>query len=236
MQTKSSIIIGLSFMIGLFLLGFLLGGSIVKFKEFERTVVVKGLAQKEVNADVVIWPIQYLRASNNLEKLYSGLEEDTKKIIAFLKQNGFKDDEISISAPSITDKIAQNYGNTYQIKFRYNAYQILTLYTKDIDKARLCMSKITSLGKKGITFRTDNYENKIEYIFTRLNEIKPKMIEEATKNARLSAQKFAEDSKSKLGKIKSARQGQFSITSRDRNTPYIKKVRIVSTIEYYLTD
>jgi hypothetical protein len=236
MQTKSSLIIGISLMIGLFLLGFLLGGSIVKFKEFERTVVVKGLAQKEVKADVVIWPIQYLRADNNLENLYDELENDTKKIRAFLKQKGFKDSELSMSAPSITDKIAQNYGSAYQIKFRYNAYQTLTLYTKDIDKAREAMSKITSLGKTGITFRTNNYANKTEYLFTRLNEIKPQMIEEATKRARLSAQKFAEDSKSKLGKIKSARQGQFSITSRDRNTPYIKKVRVVSTIEYYLTD
>ena len=98
------------------------------------------------------------------------------------------------------------------------------------------MTTITKLGKAGITFRTSNYDNKTEYMFTKLNEIKPQMIEDATRNARLSAQKFAEDSQSKLGKIKRARQGQFSIFPRDKNTPHIKKIRIVSTIEYYLSD
>ena len=98
------------------------------------------------------------------------------------------------------------------------------------------MTAITALGKSGITFRNDSYDNRTEYIYTKLNAIKPLMIEEATRNARAAAEKFAEDSQSRLGKIKQARQGQFSIISRDKNTPHIKKVRIVSTIEYYLTD
>ena len=107
---------------------------------------------------------------------------------------------------------------------------------RSLDKARKSMNSLASLGKSGITFRADNYENKVEYIYTKLSEIKPEILKEATVNARASAQTFADDSKSKLGKIKSARQGQFSISPRDKNTPYIKKVRIVSTIEYYLAD
>ena len=236
MKRVESTIIGISIIIGLFLLGYTLGGSIVKFKSLERTVVVKGLAEKEVKADIVIWPISYIRANNNLTTLYIDLDSDTKSIMAFLKKSGFNDDEISITAPSVTDKIAQNYGSTNKIEFRYSAIQTLTLYTNKIDKARQCMNKITSLGKAGIAFRTNSYENKTQYIYTGLNNIKPAMIREATKNARISAQTFANDSQSSLGKIKSARQGQFSINPRDKNTPYIKKVRIVSTIEYYLSD
>jgi len=236
MQTRSSLILGLSLMMGLFLLGYTIGGSIVKYKSLERTVVVKGLAQKVVNADVVIWPIQYIRASNELSTLYTNLDRDTQQIVSFLKENGFEDGEISMSAPAITDKIAQNYGGANKIEFRYSAVQTLSLYTSNVKKARESMTKITRLGKGGITFRTNSYDSQTQYIYTKLNDIKPQMIKEATSNARASAETFANDSQSRLGKIKSARQGQFSIVSRDKNTPYVKKVRIVSTIEYYLSD
>ena len=98
------------------------------------------------------------------------------------------------------------------------------------------MSGLSSLGKKGIVFSASNYETRTEYIFSKLNDIKPEMIEEATNNAREVAQKFATDSQSRLGKIKRAYQGQFTISDRDNNNPHIKKVRVVSTVEYYLAD
>ena len=236
MKKIESLIIGTSIVIGLFLLGATLGKSIVEYKSLDRTVVVKGLAEKEVNADIVIWNITYLRASNNLEDLYVNLDDDTQKILSFLKKNGFSDDELSPTAPKIVDKIAQSYGGEQKIQFRYSGVGTLTLYSSQIDKARKSMRDITALGKAGITFGSNTYENKTQYIFTKLNEIKPQMIKEATSNARVSAQTFASDSGSSLGKIKSARQGQFSIRPRDTNTPYIKRVRIVSTIEYYLED
>lgn len=98
------------------------------------------------------------------------------------------------------------------------------------------MGELSELGKQGIVFSSNNYESRTEYLFTRLNEIKPEMVEEATRKAREVAMKFASDSDSRLGKIKRASQGQFSINSRDRNNPHIKKVRVVSTVEYYLSD
>jgi len=101
---------------------------------------------------------------------------------------------------------------------------------------RVTMNKLAALGKKGIAFTGDSYENSTEYLFTRLNEIKPIMVEEATTKAREVAEKFAKDSNSKLGKIKKAGQGQFSINNRDKNNPHIKKIRVVSTVEYYLSD
>jgi len=236
MNTKTSVVLGLFIALGLFSLGYLLGGSIVKFKTLERVVSVKGLAQKEVKADVVIWPISYLRASNQLSSLYEDLEEDRNNVYNFLESKGFTKEEISVSAPIVTDKMAQSYGGSQKIKFRYSAIEVLTLYTKKVDLARKSMTAIAKLGKAGITFRSNNYENPTEYLFSGLNAIKPQMIQEATKNARASAQKFAEDSQSRLGKIRRANQGQFSISSRDKNTPYIKRVRVVSTVEYYLAD
>jgi hypothetical protein len=98
------------------------------------------------------------------------------------------------------------------------------------------MKQMSALGKQGIVFTAGNYQYQIEYIFMRLNEVKPEMIEEATRKAREVAEKFAKDSKSTLGKIRRAYQGQFSISARDKNTPHIKKVRVVSTVAYYLSD
>jgi len=230
------VILGVAIFLGLSVLGYLLGSSIVEFKEFERSVSVKGLSEKELPADIALWPIQFTRAGNDLSQLYADLEKDTKQIAGFLKSNGFVDNEITVSPPAIIDKMAQQYSDTSKIGLRYTATQNVTVYTDKIDAVRTTMKKLVELGKTGIVFTGGNYDNKTEFIFTRLNDIKPEMIEEATRKAREVAQKFAKDSDSKLGKIKRASQGQFSITDRDRNTPYIKKIRVVSTVEYYLSD
>ena len=94
----------------------------------------------------------------------------------------------------------------------------------------------SELLKQGIAIIGGDWEYKVSYDFTGLNDVKPQMIEEATKNARLAAEKFAKDSNSKLGKIKHASQGQFSIEDRDANTPFIKHIRVVTTIDYSLED
>jgi len=230
------IILGVAIFLGLSVLGYLLGSSIVKFKEFERSVSVKGLSEKEMPADIALWPIQFSRAGNDITQLYADLEKDTKEVVRFLKENGFSDSEITVSPPAITDKLAQQYGDSSKVELRYSANQDITVYTDKIDAVRATMKKLVELGKTGIVFTGGNYDNKTEFIFTRLNDVKPAMIEEATRKAREVAEKFAKDSSSRLGKIKQASQGQFTITDRDRNTPYIKKIRVVSTVEYYLSD
>lgn len=232
----NAFILGLFILLGLSSLGYLLGTSAIKFKEYERSVTVKGLSEKEYDADVVIWPIQFTEASNNLEELYVSIEKSTQKINSFLKENGINPGEVSITSPSITDKSAQQYGNQSRAEFRYTAIQTVTVYSKSIKAVRQVMSSLSALGKEGIVFTGSNYQSKTEYLFTRLNEVKPGMIEEATRKAREVAEKFASDSRSTLGKIKRASQGQFSISARDKNNPHIKKVRVVSTVEYYLSD
>ena len=227
---------GISIAAGLVALGFQLGDAAIQVKQFERSVTVKGLSEREVNSDVVLWPIQFTAAGNDLGGLYDLTESNTSKITKFLVANGVAAEEITYSSPAITDKSAQQWGNDSRAEFRYTAVQTVTVYSGNIDAVRSVMRRLSELGKQGIVFTGDNYQSQTEYLFTRLNEIKPMMIEEATRKAREVAEKFASDSKSTLGKIKSASQGQFSISARDKNNPQIKKVRVVSTVAYYLSD
>ncbi len=229
-----SFILGVFILLAFSALGYLLGSAAIKFKEYERTVNVKGLSEREYEADIVIWPIQFTEADNDLEKLYSSIEASTSKIKVFLEKKGIVADEITLSTHAITDKSAQKWGNNAKAEFRYTAVQTVTVYSKNVNAVRSMMSSLSELGKGGIVFSGGNYQTKTEYIFKKLNDVKPEMIEEATKKAREVAVKFAQDSQSKLGKIKRASQGQFSIKPRDTNNPHIKKVRVVSTVEYYL--
>ncbi|BEI24907.1 SIMPL domain-containing protein [Vibrio fluvialis] len=236
MNTKSALTMGISILLGLGLLGYFVEQAAVKFKEYDRVVTVKGLSEREVPADTVIWPIQFTLADNELPTLFTTLDAQTQQVMQFLAQQGIDTQSISISAPAVIDKKAQQYGGEARIEYRYLATQTITVYSTHVDLVRQAISQIGQLGKQGIVFNQDNYNNRVEYLFSGLNDIKPAMIEEATKQAREVAEKFAKDSQSSLGKIKRATQGQFSIVDRDNNTPYVKKVRVVSTVEYFLSD
>jgi uncharacterized protein len=236
-QIPSAFILGALICAGLALLGYFISGGIVHIKSLERTVTVKGLSEREIPADIAIWPINFNEAENDLNQLFSNIESKNALVVNFLKEKGFEDGEFSISAPSITDRFAQGYVDTGKIPFRYAGTSTITVYTKKVDGVINALKSLIVLGKFGIVISTDEYNApKTEFLFTNLNSIKPAMIEEATQNAREVAEKFATDSKSKLGKIKTASQGQFSIDNRDSNTPHIKKIRVVSTVEYYLSD
>ncbi|MDY6969388.1 MAG: SIMPL domain-containing protein [Spirochaetota bacterium] len=230
------IVSGAILSIGLIILGYLISSSIVRIKEMDRTVIVKGLSEREAPANIAIWPIKFSEAGSDLNKVISAVQLKNNHIIKFLKKNNFDENEITISAPSIIDRHVQEYFDSTKVKFRYSARSTITVYTDKVGKVIESMKKLVELGKRGIAISSQDYQRRTEFIFSNLNDIKPKMIEEATKNARQVALKFAKDSNSKLGKIKHARQGQFSIYNRDSNTPHIKKIRVVSTIEYYLSD
>ena len=235
MNTRSTIILGLCLVIAGGLLGWSLGNGALSVKALDRTVVVKGLAELEVPADVVIWPVVFTAADNDLNALYATLEKNSKQIEDFLTAAGIPAAEVTRNAPAIVDKLAQQYGGT-EARFRYSATQIVTVYSSQVLKVREAQRGLVELGRKGIVFSGEQYGYNTEYLFTGLNDVKPGMVEEATRNAREVAEKFARDSQSALGRIKNARQGQFSISDRDRNNPHIKKVRVVATVEYYLSD
>ncbi|MCB9030549.1 MAG: SIMPL domain-containing protein [Deltaproteobacteria bacterium] len=233
--TKEAILLGGLLCLGLISIGYLIGSSMIEFRSLERSVTVKGLSEREVPADTVIWPIKFISAENDVNLLYKHIEEKAGLVVKYLYDQGFDSKEISINTPYINDKQANSYSNA-AVTYRYFANQTVTVYSHNIEKVRSAMNKITELGKSGVLVTGDEYSERAEYLFTKLNDIKPEMIEEATRKSREVAQKFAKDSDSRLGKIKKARQGQFSIENRDNNTPYIKKVRVVTSVEYYLSD
>ena len=225
---------GLFVMIGLIVLGSMMPRAVDRFRSFDRTVNVKGLCEKEVKADKVIWPVVYRVMANDVQSVYDQTDSNNAAIIDFLKAGGIKDSEITISVPEISDKYATEYGSNDRA-FRYIAKNVITVYTSDVDAVLALMSRQSDLLKKGIvTGGSNQWENPVEFKYEGLNEIKPEMIEEATRNAREAADKFAKDSDSRLGKIKTANQGTFTIENRDSNTPYIKKVRVVTSVTYYL--
>lgn len=198
-------------------------------------VTVRGLAEREVKANKVTWPIVSKEVGNDLPTIYANIERTNAAIMAFLKQNGIQESEISVDAPKVLDLQADQYSSN-NVPFRYNVTNVVVVTSPNVDKVRQLIERQTELLKQGIAIVAGDYQYQTVYEFTGLNKIKPAMIAEATKNAREAANKFAEDSQSKLGKIRTASQGQFTIEDRDQYTPYIKQVRVVSSIQFYLKD
>ncbi len=229
-------ILGVFICVGLILLGVFASHGVVRLRSLDRVVTVKGLSELDVPADTAIWPVKFSEAGNNLTSLYTDIQKKNALVVTFLKENGFDDEEITVDVPSITDRQAQGYVSSDGSEFRYYGSSVITVYSTNVDGVRRAMSRMADLGKQGIAISGQDYGSRTEFLFTGLNDIKPGMIEEATRNAREVAEKFAADSQSRLGKIRTAQQGQFSINDRDSTTPHIKKVRVVSTITYYLSD
>ena len=225
--------LGCCLMIGLIVGAILLGNAIKASRADDRIVSVKGLCEREVKADRVICPFAYKEGGNNLQQLYNTIEQKNGVIIDFLKDAGLEEQEITVAAPKVVDTRTEWSGS--QNQYNYIITSVVTVCTDKVDKIVQLQSRQGELLQKGIA-TTNNWEYQTVYSFTGLNEIKPAMIEIATKNARETAEKFAEDSNSELGKIKRATQGQFTITDRDSNTPYMKNVRVVTSVDYYLKD
>lgn len=216
-------------------LGLCIKWGIDDFANKDRNVTVKGLAEKEVEADKVTWPIPTKELGNDLPELYQRINTTTAKVKAFLKQHGIKDDEINVNAPVVIDLNADQYSNNNR-GFRYNITSTITVTSQNVKLVRSIMAKQGELLRQGVAVLDGGYENRITYEYVGFKKMKPQMMQEAIKNAEATAQKFATNSNSKLNKITKADQGQFSIDDRDANTPYIKKVRVVTTITYSLKD
>lgn len=216
-------------------LGLCIKWGINDFANKDRNVTVKGLAEKEVEADKVTWPIPTKELGNDLPELYQRINTTTAKVKAFLKQHGIKDDEINVNAPVVIDLNADQYSNNNR-GFRYNITSTITVTSQNVKLVRSIMAKQGELLKQGVAVLDGGYENRITYEYVGFKKMKPQMMQEAIKNAEATAQEFATNSNSKLNKITKADQGQFSIDDRDANTPYIKKVRVVTTITYSLKD
>lgn len=236
MKIKSSLIISSALVsLAIVILGFALKSGIDTFSNRDRVVTVRGLCEKEVTANKVTWPIVTKEVGNDLQTIYAKIEATNKAILAFLKNNGIEDFEISVNAPKVNDVTADAY-SPENVKYRYKVTNVVVVTTAKVDKILALIKKQTELMKQGIAVVAGDYNYQMEYEYTDLNSIKPEMIASATASAREAADKFAEDSHSKLGKIKTASQGQFSISDRDQYTPNIKTIRVVTYITYYLED
>ena len=221
--------------LGIIVLGDSVNSGLKSLAGKDRKVVVKGLAEKEVEADEVTWPIVSKEIGNDLPELYQTINNTTGTIRKFLLQNGLKADEISVNAPVVIDLNAERYGENRN-PYRYNITSIITVTSSNVKLVRSIIARQGELLKKGVAIVDGGYENPVKYEFVAFRQMKPKMMQEAIENAEQTATQFAENSKSQIDKIMNADQGQFSIEDRDSNTPYIKKVRVVTTVTYSLKD
>lgn len=219
------------------LAGYFVGNMHKTGKKYDRFVQVKGLSEREVNANLAVWPMNITLTGNDLRSLKNEIELQNGEVYAFFLSQGFDESELTKGIVNINDARANIYDSNFQnSEYRYIAKSELTVRTSDIQKLQKALSESLELISEGILLGSKNSWRPIEYIFTGLNELKPSMIEEATKNAREVAEKFARDSDSRVGEIRIARQGLFTISDRDENTPEIKVVRVVSTIDFQLMD
>lgn len=221
--------------LGIIALGFCIKAGLNSLAGKDRKVVVKGLAEREVEADKVTWPILSKEIGNDLPELYKSINATVGTIKQFLLDNGIKPTEISVNAPVVIDLNADRYSDNRQ-PYRYNVTSIITVTSNNVKLVRSIIARQGELLKKGVAIVDGGYENPVKYEFVSFKAMKPAMMQEAIENAELTATQFAKNSNSRLDKIMNADQGQFSIENRDSNTPYIKKVRVVTTVTYSLKD
>lgn len=238
-KRKTKLIYGVVLCLGLMCAGFFPGYYYFKTYKTNNSVVVKGLAEMDVKADLAIWKIKFTVAGNDMLASQKKIEKQLDDVKKFLLSSGFTEDNITVPSLSVVDKLAERYGSDSVPPYRYILTQKVNVKSTDVNLVEKASSDISKLVSNGILFDGNEYSSPVSYLFTKLNEVKPKMLEEATKNAKESAEQFAKASGSTVGKIRKASQGVFSIMPQDdmneseRNF-ISKKVRVVSTIEYWL--
>ena len=229
------VVVGLAISAGLAAAGWFVAEGLYALRAAQRVVAVKGLAEREVPADVGVWPIVFTVSANELDRLEADIDSTFAQIREFLAGHGLPAGDTHRSVPRITDLHAQSYGNQGRPPTRFLAEASLTLRTADIPAMKAAMEDAGALVGRGVVV-VRSYEAQAQFLFTGLDRVKPEMIAEATRDARRAAQQFAQDSGSAVGGIRSARQGYFSIADRDAFTPDYKIVRVVTAVEYFLAD
>ncbi len=233
--------------------GLLLGTRIRDFKRADRYVEVKGLVERTVKSDSATWPISFSEAGDSLPEVFAASENDKAAVLSFLKSQGFTGPSVTEGSISVTDRSTAQYNNGSKGP-RFVVEQTITVQSNDVDKVAAANAKTADLIRAGVVISSGQGQGSgVAYKFNGLNALKPDMITEATRNARASADRFAADSGSQVGSIRSANQGVFSIdaanagsSTGEEGNPYIagqqeqsslmKKVRVVSTIDYYLVN
>lgn len=241
---RGNTVLGVLLALGLIIGGWVLGSEIKATRLGDRYVTVKGLVERNVKSDLVIWPLTYKEAGDELGALYAKTEADKKTVLQFLSDQGIQSSEIELGIIRVVDTQANEYGGGTRAAHRYIVEQQITVHTSRVDQVAAAAQKTLQLLQKGIVLG-GNPGQGLAYKFTGLNAIKPDMITEATRNARAAADRFAADSGSKVGSIRTANQGVFSILPADQagdgaegglgaDASLMKTVRVVTSLEYYL--
>lgn len=235
--------------LGLILGAWILGSEIRDMRMGDRYVSVRGLAERIVKSDLAIWPLRFREAGNDLKETFARSEQDQAEVLAFLNRQGVAKSDISVGQPNVIDTQANEYGAAKQT-FRFIVQQQVSVRSTNVDQVAAAVQKTSELVSKGVVIGASNEGlagGGVSYQFTGLNTIKPEMISEATHNARAAAERFATDAGSRVGVIRQASQGLFSIGAADDTTPsnegpggdqsagsMMKKVRVVTTVDFYL--
>jgi hypothetical protein len=245
-RTVAALILGVCVLIGLTAAGYFTGKGVARFKSDTRTVTVKGLVEREVKADQAVWSLRVRRAGDDLKDTQTKITADRDAVLAFLKKQGFKDEEIDRQPISIIDKLARQYGGQNQNeRFRYVVSAAVEIHTANVELIRSSIGSTDELLKGGIVLDGENEGRAANprYVVSKFNDLRPELLADATKNARKIAEQFAADSGTRVGAIRSANQGTIQIFGTDGNdesAPYsqtstpVKKIRVVSTFEFEL--
>jgi uncharacterized protein len=242
LSVASSIILALGFVLA----GWILGSEIRDVRMADRYVTVRGLAQRNVKSDLAIWHLPFVEAGNDLKSTFAKSQQDQQIVLGFLHQQGIPKPNITLGQPNVVDRMANQYGSANNRTSRFIVSQDLIVRSRSVDQIAAAVQKTSELVARGVVLSAGQTyglgASGVSYLFTGLNAIKPAMINQATRNARLAADRFAADSRSTVGSIRQASQGLFTITPADASgyggyppsAGIMKKVRVVTTVEYYL--
>ncbi|PYP92227.1 MAG: SIMPL domain-containing protein [Gemmatimonadetes bacterium] len=229
--------------VGVTLGGLFIGVGFARGRATDRYVEVKGVAERDVTADLALWPLRVVTAGNDLVVAQARIGQNISQVYAFLKRHGIDTSQVEVQGVDVTDAFANAYGGERQAQVRYIITQTIMVRSPKVDVVMAASAKVGELVSAGVVLSSGRMgygPSGPTFLFTKLNELKPSMIREATGNARQAAEQFAADSRSALGGIRQANQGVFLILPRDQaqgvtqETQLLKTVRVVSTVQYYL--
>jgi uncharacterized protein len=230
--------------VGMVLAGWFVGHGFAEAHAGDRYVTVKGISERDVEADLAIWPLRVNVASDDLAKAHADLQKSDALIREFLGRQGLDPNGAQIQGFSVRDANADQYRTERAVGARFVINETLVVRSTEPQKIQAATEKVGELVQAGVVLSSsDDFRSSgATYIYSGLNEIKPEMIAEATARAREGAEQFARDSGSRVGAIRRASQGTFEILPRDRvpgaseDNQLEKTVRVVSTVDYLLED
>lgn len=225
---------GMLLAFGLTVFGLLIGRAVQRGREFDRFLTVRGLSEREVKATVALWPLRFAVTADELPALKTAMEAGRETVQAFFREQQIPAEDISVGLPVVLDRVDRDYGEASSNLPRYKAIVTLVVRSAQVDVVKRAIQNVDHLLDQGIRLTGHEHELKPDFFFEDINDLKPSMIEEATRNARTAAEKFAQDSQAIVGSIRRATQGVVEINDADVASPERKVVRVVTTVEFFI--